>query len=426
MEIYNAVSLAGLFVLLLAAWLLSNNRRAVNFRLVAWCVAAQLVLGVLIFVLIAAVPDAFNPFLILNDFVTVLIAASKKGTTFVFGELANEEKHGFIFIVQAVPTIIFFSGIVAILQHYRILPWLIGMLARLFSSRLRLSGAESLVGASNIFVGIESSLMVRDYIGRMTLSELTTILACGMATVASNVLALYVFALQGSFSSIAAHLVSASVLSAPAALAMSKMLFPENETPVTVGKDVQPDYEKSAFLFEAIIKGTQSGVKLTVGIVSLLIAILGLVELADILLQNGAGLFSPTFGLDLKTVLGYLCYPLALVIGIPPADAFEVGQLIGMRVVETEVPAYFALGRMVEAGTLAFARSKVIAAYALCGFAHIASVAIFVGGYAALAPDRTADLARVGIRALIAATLACLMTACIAGTFFMKHSIIFS
>ena len=426
MDIYNLVSFAGLFVLLLFAYALSGNRKAVNFRLVALCVLMQFVVGVVIFVMIAWAPDRFNPFLLLTEFVKVLIEASSKGTEFVFGSLADEDRHGFIFIVQAIPAIIFFSGLVAILQHIGFLPWLIRVFSSFFSRVLHLSGAESLVGASNIFIGVESSVMVKDFIQKMTLSELTTILSCGMATVASNVLALYVFALQESFPSIAAHLISASILSAPAAFAVSKIIFPETGKPVTMSADVRPAYEQTDSIFEAIINGSNNGMKLVSGIIALLLSVLGLVELVNIFLGWTAGLLPWQFDISLSSIFGAAGYPFALIMGVPPSDAMEVGSLLGTRIIETEVPAYFALGDMVKEGVLEYQRSKVIAAYALCGFSHIASVAIFVGGYAALAPKRSKDLSAAGFKALMAATLACFMTACIAGTFYMKGSLIFS
>ena len=426
MDIYNLVSFAGLFVLLLLAYALSGNRKAVNFRLVFLCVLMQFVIGIVIFVMIAWVPDRFNPFLLLNEFVKVLIEASSKGTEFVFGSLSDEDRHGFIFIVQAIPAIIFFSGLLAILQHIGFLPWLIRVFSSFFSRVLHLSGAESLVGASNIFIGVESSVMVKDFIQKMTLSELTTILSCGMATVASNVLALYVFALQESFPSIAAHLISASILSAPAAFAVSKIIFPETGKPETMSTDVRPAYEPTDSIFEAIINGSNNGMKLVSGIIALLLSVLGLVELVNIFLGWGGGLLPWQFDISLSSIFAVAGYPFALIMGVPPADAMEVGSLLGTRIIETEVPAYFALGDMVKEGVLEYQRSKVIAAYALCGFSHIASVAIFVGGYAALAPQRSKDLSAAGFKALMAATIACFMTACIAGTFYMKGSLIFS
>jgi CNT family concentrative nucleoside transporter len=249
-----------------------------------------------------------------------------------------------------------------------------------------------------------------------------------MATTASNVLALYVFLLQKQFPTIAGHLVSASILSAIAAIVMSKIIMPETEIPETLGLNIEPYYEKESSFMEAIINGANEGVKMVVGIMALLLAFLGLVALGDSLL-SGAGLrLNTLFGFQIdwsfKGILGYVFYPLTLIIGVPPSDAFEIAKLIGERAVLTEVKSYQDLAALLSSGTLKEPRSAVLAAYALCGFAHIASLAIFVGGTAALVPKRTKDLSEVGFRALIAATLACLMTAAVAGTFFTGSSVL--
>ncbi len=258
----------------------------------------------------------------------------------------------------------------------------------------------------------------------MTRSELCTVLTAGMATIASNVLALYVFILKGQFPTIAGHLVSASILSAPAAIVMSKVLLPETEKPVTLGVEVKPHYERESSIMEAIINGANAGLKLIFGIVALLIAFLGILALFD----SGLGWLGEFVGikteLSFTVILGYVFYPFALVIGVPSADAMEVAKLIGERVVATEVKSYQDLAVLLSDGALKEPRSAFLATYALCGFAHVASLAIFVGGIAALVPERTKDLSGVGFRALLAATLACLMTAAVAGTFYTQGSIL--
>ena len=263
----------------------------------------------------------------------------------------------------------------------------------------------------------------------MTHSELTTILTTCMATVASNVLAVYVFSLQSQFPTIAAHLVSASVLSAPAAIIMSKIIMPETETPLTIGKHIEIHYEREKSVFEAIINGANTGLKLIVGIVALLIAVLGLVALIDLVFVGIGGKVNALFGIgvdwSLAGLLGYVFYPFALILGIPPCDAGVVAGIIGERMIVTELTAYQDLAHAISEGMITHTRSSVICAYALCGFAHVASLAIFIGGISALAPKAIHTLSHIGIRALIAATLACLMTACIAGTFFIEGSIIF-
>ncbi|HPY52283.1 MAG TPA: nucleoside transporter C-terminal domain-containing protein, partial [Sedimentisphaerales bacterium] len=255
-----------------------------------------------------------------------------------------------------------------------------------------------------------------------------TILTAGMATVASNVLALYVFSLREQFPMIAGHLVSASLLSAPAALVMSKILLPESEQPQTLGVHVEPYYEKDSGLFEAIINGANAGVRMIVGITALLIAVLGLVALVDLLLGGLGAWINPLFGWQgqwsLKALFGYLFYPVTLILGVPAADVREISRIVGERLIVTEVTAYNDLAAAMKAGLVQHPRSAVLATYALCGFAHIASMAIFVGSLCALAPQRTQNIGPIAVRALIAATLACLMTACVAGTFFTEGSIL--
>ncbi|MFC1486045.1 nucleoside transporter C-terminal domain-containing protein, partial [Candidatus Latescibacterota bacterium] len=290
-------------------------------------------------------------------------------------------------------------------------------------------GAESLCAASNIFVGVESSLTVKPYLEGMTASELTTVLTAGMATVASNVLALYIFSLQPQFPTIAAHLISASFLSAPAAIIMSKIIMPETGTPVTLGRLVDIHYEREQTVFEAVINGANAGVKLIVGIAALLVAVLGLVALVDLFLGGISswvnGVFGTGFDWSLTGILGWLFYPFTVILGIPLSDAGIIAGIIGERTIVTELTAYQHLAEAMAQGLIIHRRSAVIAAYALCGFAHVASVAIFIGGISAIAPKTTQTLGRVGMRALLAATLACLMTACIAGTFYSEGSILF-
>ena len=433
MDIYNLVSFSGIFVLIGFAWLLSRDKKNMNWKVIIWGVALQILIALFIFV----VPAGAKLFLFVNDIVIKVLESSSAGAKFVFGRLAlapgesneaGETSLGFILAFQAFPTIIFFSALISILYFFRVMPLIIRWFAYVFTKLMKVSGAESLVAASNIFVGIESTLTVKPYLSKMTRSELCTILTAGMATIASSVLALYVLSLKAVFPTIAGHLVSASLLSAPAALAMSKIIFPESEKPETLGVQVRPYYEKDKSFFEAIINGANAGVKMIVGIVALLIAVLGLVALVDLLLSALGAKINLLFGFEgewsLKAILGYIFYPFTLILGIPPADAGIISKIIGERTIVTEVVAYNDLATVLEKDLLQHPRSAVIATYALCGFAHLASMAIFVGGVCALAPEKTADIARVGLRALLAATLACLLTACVAGAFFTEGSIL--
>jgi CNT family concentrative nucleoside transporter len=243
-----------------------------------------------------------------------------------------------------------------------------------------------------------------------------------MATVSSNVLAVYVFSLRDQFPGIGGHLVLASFLSAPAALAAAKLVLPETEQPETLGRAVVPHHEPEENLFAAVIGGANAGVRLVAGIVALLLAVLGMVALANVLLSGAGNGLNTWLGWNvdwsLEGLLGYLFHPVTLLLGVPPEDAAVAARLIGERVVVTELTAYQDLNTALAAGDLQQPRSIVIITYALCGFAHLASLAIFVGGVAALAPRRTVTLTQVGFRALLAATIACLMTACVAGIFY--------
>jgi len=401
-----------------------------NGRDIGFGVALQLAIGLVVF----RVKAGTQAFLWVNDGVVRVLETATEGAKFVFGPLAipagQDQSLGFILAFQAFPTIIFFSALIAILYYYGVMNALIRGFAYVFTRLMRISGAESLVAASNIFVGVEANLTVRPHLARMTASELCTVLTAGMATVSSNVLALYVFSLKDQFPTIAGHLVSASLMSAPAAIVMSKVLCPEEDRPDTLGMHVQPFYEKENDLFEAIIHGANSGVRMIVGITALLIAVLGLVALADLVLGAIGAQVNPLVGLQgpwsLKALCGYVFYPLTVILGVPLEDCSVVSRIIGERLVVTEVTAYNDLAAALAQGQLhSPARSAVIATYALCGFTHLASMAIFVGGVCALVPSRTGDVAKVAVRALVAATLACLMTGCMAGVFFTEGSVLF-
>lgn len=414
----SAVSLVGLCGFMLLAWLFSTDRSKVNWRVIVWGLVLQLSFATFIFM----VPAGSAFFLAVNDCVVAVLDCAARGSEFAFGPLAKgpgiEGSIGFILAFQAFPTIIFFSALISLLYFCNIMPIIIRFFARIFTALMKISGAEALTSASNIFVGVESAFTVKPYIKNMTRSELCTMLTAGMATVGSNVLALYVYSLKGVFPTIAGHLVSASILSAPAAIIMSKLIVPETEVPETLGKDVHPYYEKPDNFFVSIIDGSMDGVKVIFGITSLLIAVLGLTALVDMIL----GFISE--GLSLKSVLGYIAYPLTYMLGICNSDVPHIAKLIGEKLVLTEVVAYLDLAQLLADDVLKDNRSAVIATYALCGFTHIASMAIFVGGISSLAPEKTKNLSQVAFRALLAATLACLMTGGIAGVFYSGEAIL--
>jgi CNT family concentrative nucleoside transporter len=433
MSIYNLISALGVFLLPVLAWLTSSRRRVVNWRAVMWGIGLQLLFAFFIFV----VPGGSRIFLFLNRVVVRVLDSATAGTKFVFGRLAlppgtvgqgGETSLGNILITQALPTIVFFASLISVLYYVRIMPFFIRLFARIFTKTMRLSGAESLSASSNIFVGVESALVIQPHLQEMTASELVTILTAGMATIASTVLALYVFFLRDILPTIAGHLISASVLSAPAALLMSKLVMPETGVPKTLGLNVKPFYPRQDNLIMAIINGANSGLKLLGGIVALLLAFLGLLALVDLTLGWLGGNLNRWLGWhfpwSVKSLLGYFFYPFTFLLGVPLADIPAVAGLLGERTVATEVVAYQHLSELMKAKAFVHPRSAVIASYALCGFAHFASLAIFVGGTGALVPERIKDISRLGLRALWAATLACLQTAAVAGVFVTQGSIL--
>ena len=304
------------------------------------------------------------------------------------------------------------------LYHLRVLQIFVRLFARLFHRTMKISGAESLSSAANIFVGIESALVVRPYLEKMTRSELLLVLTTGMATVASSTLGVYVAFLTGVFPQIAGHLISASVLAIPACVVVAKLIIPETETPETLAA-VPPEDEstRSKNLISAIIQGAMDGLKLAAGVSALLIAILGIVALVDKLLGASSSWLGMSEPLSFVRILSWIFYPFAFLLGVQASDVPISARLLGERVILTEVFSYNHLAQSISSGQITDPRTVVILSYALCGFAHVAAMAIFVGGTAALAPSRRDDLASLGLRALLAATLATLMTGCVAGIF---------
>ncbi|MGZ5487440.1 MAG: NupC/NupG family nucleoside CNT transporter [Candidatus Aminicenantales bacterium] len=434
MTAYNLVSFAGIFVLAAVAWLFSSNRKVVNARVLIWGIGLQLLVACFIFV----VPAGTTIFLWVNDAVTAVLGTAMAGVQFVFGRLAlppgmvsasGEASLGYFLAFQGLPTIIFFAALLGALYYLGIMPFFVRLFARIFSRSMRISGAEALSVSANIFVGVESALVVRPHLKDMTVSELGTIITAGMGTIASTVLAMYVMMLQKEIPTIAGHLVSASFISAPACIVMAKLIMPETAKPLTLGLDVKPHYDREDNLIMAIINGAGEGLKLLGGIVTLLIAFLGLLALVNLGLGWAGGLVNGLFGWhvqwSLEAFLGYLFYPLTLAMGVPPSDALPIAKILGDRTILTEVFSYGRLADLMAGGALHDPRSAIIASYALCGFAHVASLAIFIGGTGALVPTRVKDISRIGFRALLAATLACLMTGAVAGTFYTGSSLLF-
>jgi len=421
----NLVSVSGFVALATIAWLAGGCRRPLPWRTTIGSTTIMVVLGALVFL----VPVTRIALIWLNDLVVATLGSSNAGAEFVFGPLAvapgaatdnGEPSIGFVLAAQVLPAVIFFSALMAVLYHLRLIQPVVRLFGRLFHRALGLSGAESLAGASNIFFGVESATTIRPYLERMTRSELLTVLTCCMATVASTTLAVYVLFLRDLFPQIAGHLVSASVLSIPAAAMVSKLMLPETGTPATLGR--VPGIDRSAVhgnTMSALTGGAWDGLKLAAGIACLLIAVLGVVALIDLGLTRLTLPFAEALGgpIDLGRLLGWIFTPVAWLLGIEAADLTEAGRLLGERAIVTEIPSYRELAQLALDGAVS-ARTTLILSYALCGFAHVGSVGIFVGGIAALAPSRRDDLAALGLRALVGATLATLMTGALAGAFY--------
>lgn len=399
------ISFAGLVVMVLIAYLLSENKKKVDWKLVVIGITMQVIFGVLI---LTWQPGraAFN---VVNDLVNTLLGFTREGTAFLVGSLLDVESFGFIFALQILPTIIFFSALMAVLYHLGIMGKIIVILATIMSRLLGTSGAESLSAAANIFVGqTEAPLVIKPFIKTMTKSELLTIMTGGMATVAGGVMAGYV-----SMGVEAGHLVSASIMSAPASLIIAKIMVPETETPVTKGKvNIELD-EIDANVIDAASRGTIEGLHLALNVGAILLAFIALVALFNAAIGWIGGLFGMS-QLSLEWILGRLFSPLAVLMGVPFKDAIIAGNLLGQKVVINEFFAYANLGELIKANSLS-PRTVTILTYALCGFANFSSIGIQVGGIGSLAPERRSDIAKLGIRSLIGGSLAAFMTATVAG-----------
>lgn len=400
----RAVSASGLLGLVAIAWACSADRRRMPWRTVAWGLGLQLVLALLL--LQSAAGRSF--FAAANAVVDGLTRYTDAGVRFVFGALLDG---GFSLALNVLPVIVFMGSLFAILFHLGIVQWLVRGFAALFTRTLGTSGAESLSAAADIFVGmVEAPLLVRAYVERMTRSELFTVMATGMATVAGSVLVVYAQMLGEGY---AGHLLTASFLAAPGAILLAKVMIPETETPLTAGTvDVSLE-SPAANLIDAATLGALAGLRLAAFVGALLVAFVALIAFAnDVLAAAGGWVGVP--GLSMQRILGWGFAPLALLIGVAPADATTVGSLLGVKTVLNEFLAYQELAKLVEAGAIA-PRSAVLASYALCGFANFGSLAILLGGLGGMAPSRRADIAALGLRSILAGTLATLMAAAWAG-----------
>ena len=404
------ISLFGLLVMIALAFAMSADRRKVDRRLVAAGVGLQFLLALLV---LKTGPGQVL-FGYIGAFFTALLNYVDAGSSFVFGEAFGE--HFFAF--KVLPTIIFFSALMGVLYHLGLVQYTVAAFAWVMQRTLRTSGAESLAAAANIFVGqTEAPLVVRPYVASMTRSELMALMVGGFATIAGGVLAAFV-----GLGIDAGHLVAASVISAPAALLVAKIMQPEVEASKTLGK-ISVEIERTATnVVEAAANSTLDGLRLALNVAAMLIAALGLIALVDGalgLLGQGVGYILGMEGLEwsLSAALGYLFAPFAWLMGIEAKDCLLAGELLGKKMVANEFVSYVQLSQWIQpgSGVELSQRSVVILTYALCGFANFSSIGIQIGGIGGIAPERRRDLARLGFRAMLGGSLACFMTACVAG-----------
>lgn len=435
----------GMAVILGIALALSNNRKAVSWRLVGIGLGIQLTLAV--FILKGSELSAFfGPlgwptqfFSWVSSFFVLVLQFTTEGAAFIFGDLAygpgTAQSLGFFFAFQVLPTIVFFASITTLLYHYGILQFIVKIMATGMQKLLGTSGAESLSVVANIFVGqTEAPLVVKPYIEKMTQSELLAVMTGGMATIAGGIMAAYIQMLGDAYAQanglaleigrqlFAEQLLGASLMAAPAALVIAKILYPETEEPVTRGV-VKIEVEKSdANGIEAASSGATEGLKLALNVGAMLLAFIAILALLNHFLGiigdfTGINSLSENFDLTIQSLLGIIFAPLAFLIGVPWVDAINVGSMIGTKIVLTEFIAFIELSQFVMEGALE-ERTIFMATFALCGFANFSSIAIQIGGIGGLAPSRKSDLAKFGLLAVMAGTLANMMTATIAGVLF--------
>lgn len=413
----RVIPILGLLVMMLIAWGLSSDRKKFPWRIVAGGLSMQVGLALLVLM----VPAGKVAFEFVGGVFTALLDCVDQGAGFVFGTSNVETSFGptpaykvHFVAFKVLPTIIFFSSLMSILYYIGVMQFVVGGISRVMQKTLGTSGAETLSTAGNIFVGqTEAPLLVRPYLNTMTRSELMAVMVGGFATIAGGVMAAYV-----GMGISAVHLLSASLMSAPAALVIAKIMQPEVERPLTLGKvEVTPPMEATN-LIDAAALGASDGLKLALNVGAMLIAFLALLFMLDSLVGYVTGLIGPNYRITFTQMMGYVSAPFAWLMGIEAKDCFVAGEILGTRIVGNEFIAY---SQMSPESNPAFAtvseRTKTILTYALCGFANIGSIGIQLGGLGPLAPDRREALVQLGVRAMIGGLLACYMTACLAAIF---------
>jgi CNT family concentrative nucleoside transporter len=406
------ICLLGLVVFVALAWALSEKRRLFPWRVVLSGLALQMIFGLLIL----RTQLGHDSFALLDKIFRRLLGFANEGVGLVFGPLGGPTtlqaafgpNNGFILALTITGSIILVSALSSFLYHYGVLQWIVKMAAWVMRRVMRTSGSETLAAAANIFMGqTEAPLVIKPYLPRMTRSELLCLMVGGMATIAGGVLAAYV-----SFGISAGHLLTASVMSAPAALMMSKILIPETEESETAHGTSKVIERETANGIDALCAGASDGMRLAINVVAMLIAFVAVVALFNYMLSLGLRAFGQNVPQPLQLVLGWLNAPCAWLMGVPWSECGQVGALLGERVVLNEFFAYLHLSQQ---GATLSPRSAEIATYALCGFANFGSIAIQIGGIGALVPERRGELAQLGIKSMLGGLLACYCTACVAG-----------
>ena len=410
-------SLLGLIVLLVLAWALSNNRRRFPWHTVIWGLALQFVFALFIL----KTPVGVSIFQGAQTVVDQLNVHANEGAKMVFGPLGDADvlkkvfgpKGGLVFAISITATIILISSLSALLYHWGVLQRVVAGMAWVMQKAMRLSGSESLAGASNIFLGqTEAALLIKPYLAKMTQSEIMALMTTGFSTIATGVMAIY----AGFEGMSAGHILTASVLGAPAGLLMSKVMFPETEKSETGERHHFKVPRTAMNSIDALCTGAGEGVMLSINVMAMLIAFVAVVAMANALFVWPQTALGAAHAVTIKEALGWLNAPFAWLMGVPWKDCGFIGQVLGERVVLNEFVGYLDLTGYVHdhPGELD-PRSVTLASYALCGFANFSSIAIQIGGIGALAPERRGDLAKVGMRAMIAGLLACYLFTCVVG-----------
>ena len=398
------IGVFGIFILLAIAMAMSNNRVAISWRLVFWGLSLQLTFAIIIL----KTPIGIPFFGAIDIFVKNLLSFSDAGSDFLFKSFGQNivEAPLMNFAFRILPTLIFFSSLINVLYHLGVMQFLVKNTARIMQKTMGTSGSETLCISGNIFVGqTEAPLLVQPFVSKMTNSELTAVMIGGFATVAGGVMAMYV-SMLGNIDGIAGHLLAASIMSAPAALVVAKIIYPETEESQTKGDLTISIKNDDDNIMEALSTGATNGMKLAANVAAMLIAFVATIAMVNAVLS--------LFGLSLEQILGWIFSPLAWVMGVPWQEAYVVGSLMGKKLVLTELIAFGDLSTLISDNMLS-ERSAIISSYALCGFANFASIGIQLGGIGGIAPERRKDIAQLGLKTMFGGAIASWLTATIAG-----------